>query len=272
MIALEQVAKRYGRGGPVVSGFDLELADGQIVVLAGANGSGKSTVLRMVAGLTKPSGGKISGLSSTVSYLPESFPSELRVSAAEYLHAMAAIRRVKVARAEDVLAELRFTGDRTAPMSTLSKGNAQKVGLAQAFLAESGPMVLDEPWSGLDRLASDRLGPLLVAEAKRDRVVLLTDHGGFAHRLEGVRALRLLDGELVPDEATGAAMLVELRCPPGVRGKIKTMLGVQSSQSDDSILSVRVAQEQCDRLLMAVLSAGCSVVAVHPAGTTVRRP
>lgn len=272
MIALEKVAKKYGRGAAVVSGIDLELADGEIVVLAGANGSGKSTVLRMVAGLTKPSAGKITGLPPVVSYLPESFPSELRVSAEEYLQAMAAIRGVKVTRAEDVLAELRFAGDRTAPMAALSKGNAQKVGLAQAFLAESGPMVLDEPWSGLDKLAADRLGPLLVKEAARDRVVLVTDHGGFAHRLEGVRALRLADGELVPDEGSGAAMLVELRCPPGVRGKIKRMLGVQSSQSDENILSVRVAQEQCDRLLLAVLGAGCSVVAVHPAGTTVRRP
>ena len=112
----------------------------------------------------------------------------------------------------------------------------------------------------------------LVKESKRDRVVLLTDHGGFAHRIDGVRALRLRDGEIVPDEGSGAAMLVELRCPPGIRGKIKTMLGVQSSQSDDSVLSVRVAQEQCDRLLMAVLGAGCSVIAVHPAGTSVKRP
>jgi ABC-2 type transport system ATP-binding protein len=272
MIALEQVAKRYGRGAPVVSGIDLELADGEIVVLAGGNGSGKSTVLRMVAGLTKPSAGKITGIPPSVSYLPESFPSGLRITADEYLKAMAAIRGADVTKVDDLLAELRFTGDRAQPMGALSKGNAQKIALAQAFLADSGPMVLDEPWSGLDQLASDRLGPLLLAEAKRDRVVLLTDHGGFAHRIEGVRALRLRDGELVPDEGSGAAMLVELRCPPGVRGKIKRMLGVQSSQSDDSILSVRVAQEQCDRLLLAVLGAGCSVVAVHPAGTTVRRP
>ena len=272
MIALEQVAKRYGRAAPVLSGIDLELAVGEVVVLAGANGCGKSTLLRMVAGLTKPSAGRITGIPPVVSYLPEAFPTGLRMSAEQYLAAMAAIRGVPLDRAEDVLAELRFAGDRTAPMAALSKGNAQKVGLAQAFLADTGPLVLDEPWSGLDQLASDRLGPLLLAEAKRERVVLLTDHGGFAQRIEGVRALRLRDGELVPDEGAGSAMLVELRCPPGVRGKIKKMLGVQSSQSDDAILSVRVAEDQCDRLLLAVLGAGCSVVAVYPAGTTVRRP
>ena len=180
------VHKSYRPAPVVLSGVDLELEPGVPLVLGGANGSGKSTLLRIAAGCDSPTAGTVLDRPDVVGYLPDRFPALLRLPARRYLRHLAAVhgadREESEQVADDVLDELGFTGEDDEPMSALSKGNAQKVGLAQALSCDAELLVLDEPWSGLDADAVDALTERLAATDVR---MLLTDHTGEADRLPG---------------------------------------------------------------------------------------
>ena len=258
---IEGVHQAYRGGPPVLAGVDLALEPGAPVVLAGGNGSGKSTLLRIVAGCAAPSAGRVHGRPRVVGFLPDRFPAQLRMPADVYLRHLAAIRRVTAE--PELLEAFGFSGPRAEPMARLSKGNAQKVGLAQALGGGPGLVVLDEPWAGLDVAAAavlrDRLTALEVP-------LLVTDHTGRAARIPGARHLRLVDGRVVADAppapsapAVGAVAVV-------LRGPARTLhgLGVPARvEADRAHLSVPAAE--VDALLRGALDLGCSVVSVTPA-------
>ncbi|WP_064742990.1 ATP-binding cassette domain-containing protein [Pseudonocardia spinosispora] len=206
-VHLRRVAKRY-RGHTVLSEINLRLSSGEVTAILGANGCGKSTLLRIAAGITAPSQGRVLGRPRSVGYLPDRFPAQLRLSASSYLRSMGALHarepdaRVEKPRAQMLLLDqLRFTGDSSAPMSTLSKGNAQKVGLVQALCGGSGLIVLDEPWSGLDPAVAPVLAQQLIDRARAGAAVLVTDHTGLSESLPGHR-LRMAEGRLTPEQIT----------------------------------------------------------------------
>ena len=251
MIQLERIGKRYGRGPWVLRDVDLTFDPGELTVLTGGNGSGKSTLLRIIAGVTSPSGGRVKGRPASVGYLPERFPAGLRLSTTAYLRHLTAIRGRTGA---DVLGELGFHGDPDAPISTLSKGNTQKVAIAQAFLAKD-LLVLDEPWTGLDTGASAVLGELIAAS---EATVLVTDHRGTARALPNAREV-VMQG---PAATTGVAIeLVQ------VSDLTTTVIGdwdgVRVVSASDGRLSLLVESGVSDRVLADALRMGCSVRSVR---------
>jgi energy-coupling factor transporter ATP-binding protein EcfA2 len=154
-------------------------------------------------------------------------------------------------------------------MSGLSKGNAQKVGLAQALCCSAGLLVLDEPWSGLDAPAAQVLLGRVAAAAADGASVLVTDHTGSASALPGTRHLRLQDGELrpAPPQAGGPAPLVvvELWCPVDPADAAAALAPfVRASPAGDRLI-LHVPVGRSDALLRAALDLGCSVLSVAPA-------
>ncbi len=150
------------------------------MAIAGANGSGKSTLLRLLAGLSRPTRGIASGQPEVIGYVPDRFPTNERLSAMEYLTHLGRIRdlrtRVAAARADQLLDRLALVGGKHSPLRTLSKGNVQKVALAQALLVAPQLLVLDEPWSGLDASAHRTLAAIIAEVAGCGGVVVFTDH------------------------------------------------------------------------------------------------
>ncbi|MFC5948829.1 ATP-binding cassette domain-containing protein [Pseudonocardia lutea] len=262
MVRVEGVHKRYRRGAPVLAGVDLALGPGAPVVLAGGNGSGKSTLLRIVAGCAVPSAGRVTGRPPVVGYLPDRFPAQLRLPADAYLRHLARIRGTRPE--PGLLDRLGFTGPRREPMATLSKGNTQKVGLAQALGAGAGLIVLDEPWAGLDVAAADTLAALLRDAATR-ATVLVTDHTGRAAGLPGARHLRLAEGRVAEAPApppTASAVAIVLRCPDPEQ--VRRRLGV-AGRVENGRLHLRAAPTESDPVLLSALRLGCSVESVGPA-------
>ncbi|MER5867530.1 ABC transporter ATP-binding protein [Kitasatospora sp. NPDC002040] len=249
---LESVRLRYARrGGYVLDGVTLELAPGTVTAVVGGNGSGKSSLLRLAAGLARPDSGTVSGRPERIGYVPERLPAGLRLSARGYLRHMGRIQGLATAtaaaRSETLLDRLALEGDREAPVATLSKGNAQKVALAQALLAEPGLLVLDEPWSGLDADAHRTLTQCLAERRTAGAVVLLTEHrpGVVAATADAVH--RLQHGKLTPEPRTDPpaaagppAFTITLagtpedavRTLPGVRAVDGTRLLVDARHSD----------------------------------------
>jgi ABC-type Mn2+/Zn2+ transport system ATPase subunit len=246
VIQVSRVGKRYGRGPWVLRDVDLTLDPGTLTVFTGGNGSGKSTLLRIIAGVSAPTAGRVHGRPASVGYLPERFPAGLRLSTRAYLRHMAAVRGVAVTSALDALG---FHGDLSAPMATLSKGNAQKVAIAQAFLA-TDLLVLDEPWTGLDAAASEVLVSMITSSSA---VVLVTDHRGTARSLPGAR-------EVVLDVVSHG---VSIELSGGDVSALGALEGVRVVNAGDGRVSLVVDPSASDQVLAEALRLGCSVRSVR---------
>ncbi|MEM9727872.1 MAG: ATP-binding cassette domain-containing protein [Myxococcota bacterium] len=162
MIRVEALHKRYG-SRLAVDDLSFSVERGEIVGFLGPNGAGKTTTLRMLTGYLAPTSGRIEidGIDAVansiearakIGYMPEGVPlyREMRVS--EYLRHRAQLKHVMGARtAAERALELAGVADaKSRIIGQLSKGYRQRVGLADALIADPPLLVLDEPTSGLD--------------------------------------------------------------------------------------------------------------------------
>jgi ABC-type Mn2+/Zn2+ transport system ATPase subunit len=197
---LRGIGKRYPGSPPVLAGVDLAIRPGEVVTVGGGNGSGKSTLLRIVVGLTAPTSGTVSGRPRQVGYVPERFPGHQRMPARSYLVHMGRVRglgtRGAQARAAALLDRLGLVGGAGSPLRNLSKGNAQKVAVAQALMVPPELAVLDEPWSGLDKAAHETLAALIDELAADGCAVVFTDHRATETPVRVDRTYRLERGRL----------------------------------------------------------------------------
>ncbi|MFB6481696.1 ATP-binding cassette domain-containing protein [Streptomyces virginiae] len=218
---LTAVGRRYGRRRPwVLRGITLELPRGALVRVEGGNGGGKSTLLRLVAGIEAPTEGRVAGRPPRTGYVPERFPAALPLTAADYLTHLGRVHGLPSAeaarRAADGLERFGAAAYARTPMAELSKGSSQKVAVAQALLAEPGLLVLDEAWTGLDASARAELDRAVLERTAAGGTVVFVDHdprrlAGAAdahHRLEG--------GALVAvSAAAGPRVRIHAVGPPG---------------------------------------------------------
>lgn len=200
---IEDVWLRYRRGAPwVLQAIEAVTSPGEIIVVSGANGAGKSTLLRMVAGLLEPSRGRIVDRPATVGWVPERFPAGQPFTVLDYLTGMGRIRlgssrSAAIERAvESWVERLGLTAFRDVKLPELSKGTAQKVGLAQALLVPPELLILDEPWEGLDAATRDLVPGIVVEVAMAGGTVLVSDHRGETVRLPGASQWLVADGRL----------------------------------------------------------------------------
>ncbi|MGW1776041.1 ATP-binding cassette domain-containing protein [Streptomyces sp. NPDC002104] len=232
-MTLTAVGRRYGVRRPwVLRGITLEIPPGALVRVEGVNGGGKSTLLRLVAGLDTPSEGRITGRPRRSAYVPERFPAALPLTAEAYLTHMGRVHGLRGAAARRAAADWleRFGAAAFArtPLAELSKGSSQKVAVAQALLAGPELLVLDEAWTGLDAAARAELDRAVTERTAAGASVLFVDHdpgrlAGAAdarYRVEGVTVVAVRDGAdrgpSVRVHVTGAPGSA---LPPGLTGE-----------------------------------------------------
>lgn len=233
MISVKTIEKRYG---PVlaVDGVSFEVRSGAIVGLLGHNGAGKTTIMKMMTGFLEPTSGSIEiggidvvkdriGVQQQIGYLPEHAPLYPEMLVQEYLLMMAELRSIPAGdRVKAVLKAVHATGLDdwlTRPISTLSKGYRQRVGLAQAILHHPKLLVLDEPTNGLDPVQILEIRAL-IRELAKDTTIILSTH--ILSEIEAVcdRVIILIDGRLAADD-TLESMLASDRLHLTIGGSTK---------------------------------------------------
>ncbi|HZM81283.1 MAG TPA: ATP-binding cassette domain-containing protein [Candidatus Limnocylindrales bacterium] len=228
---LDDVWIRYSRGsGWVLREVTAQLAPGEVAVVLGRNGAGKSTLLSAAAGVLPVSRGRVSGRPGVVGWVPERFPQNQFNTTILYLISLARIRGLTPSAARSTarhwIDRLHLNAFADTKLSELSKGSAQKVGLAQALLVTPDLLVLDEPWEGLDALTKLEI-PAIIAEVQAaGGSVLVSDHRGEAVNLPGAARWTVADGrvhaaveapkqrlviEIAVDEADAAGLADRLR-------------------------------------------------------------
>lgn len=195
LLAFEHVSKWYG---PITALMDVSFSIGtEVVGLVGRNGVGKSTLLKLAAGLLQPSQGSVQvcGLPASsraarvlLGFCPDTDRLYESLSGRDFVAWMLRYhghsRRSAQQRAEQVLDELGMGPHLHRRLREYSKGMRQRVRLAQALAHEPRLLLLDEPMTGLDPLARSELASILQALPQRGVGVLISSH--VLHELEAI--------------------------------------------------------------------------------------
>jgi ABC-2 type transport system ATP-binding protein len=229
-LAVRGLAKRYG-SVHALKGVDLEVGEGELVGLLGPNGAGKSTLVKIAVGLVRPSRGEafVAGARAgsrparaALGYLAElfRFPGWYTAEEVLELHQRLAGSRGGAAERRRLLELVSLSDAARRRVDGMSKGMAQRLGVAQALVGEPRLLLLDEPTSALDPVGRRTVRLLLEELRGRGVSVLLNSHLLSEIELVCDRVAILLGGEVV-----AAGTPSELATPRGV--ELETEDGVR---------------------------------------------
>ena len=258
LVELKSIKKKYGKK-TILYDMSLRLEEKEVIAVLGGNGSGKSTFLRMAAGVERPDSGQVvyTDKNIRIGYVPERFPNYLRFTPNEYLHYTGRIGDVSEAELKQRISSLlhRFQLDKWSDrrISTLSKGNIQKVGIIQAILPQPELLVLDEPLSGLDFSAQQELLLILDELKEQGTAILLTYHEAPIFEEVVDQTYYIKDGQLTEEK------LVEKDAVKVIEVKGLTDIDVQewneliNKERRENSLLLYVNSENSDQLLSRIL-------------------
>ena len=253
-LAFERVTHSYD-GAPSLRGIDLVVAPGEILCLLGPSGCGKTTLLRLAAGVEQPTGGRVLINGQDVTAGPTALPPESRGVGLMFqdfalfphltnlANVMFGLRDLPRADAER---EARLALDRVGLLAhaeayphMLSGGEQQRVALARAVAPRPSVLLMDEPFSGLDRRLRDEVREDMLAVLRESRVTCIAvthdpeEALRMADRIALMRAGRLVqvdEPEAIyrrPADLLAARYFCELNEMPGTvaSGQVETPLG-----------------------------------------------
>jgi heme exporter protein A len=187
-VRLAEVRKIFGRS-PALSGVTCTFAQGQISLVMGPNGAGKSTLLSILSTLSRPTSGqvlygershpyaeaKLRGRIGLVSHAPMLYR---QMSSRENLLFFARLYAIDGAEraVSSWLERVGMTSASEKPIQQLSRGMVQRVAFARALLLQPDLLLLDEPFSGLDRESVELLREELGEVIKSEKIVVLVTH------------------------------------------------------------------------------------------------
>ena len=210
MICLNAVTKRY-YDFTAVDNLSLEVEGGEIVGIIGHNGAGKSTTLKMIAGLVEPTLGSVEVMGRNIQkdsvfvkkqigYLPEESPLYENMSARQYLLFFSELYQMKrqdaLARIDSLLDSLNLP-QKDKLTGEFSKGMKRKTAIARALLHDPKLLILDEPNSGLDPLTSFFIINYLKSLKASGKTILLSAHNLFHVEYICDRVMIIKNGKMV---------------------------------------------------------------------------
>jgi ABC-2 type transport system ATP-binding protein len=268
VIALESVSKRFG-SKTIVHDLTFEVKRGEIVGFLGPNGAGKTTTMRMIAGFTTASSGRITvagydmatqndQAARKIGYVPEHPPLYDALEVSQYLRFVARVKGIPRSQfrseLDRVAAACRLEAVRDREIYKLSKGYRQRLGLAQALLGKPEVLLLDEPTAGLDpgQIQETREVIRLFGE---QHAVLLSTHilpevTLICQRVAIINQGRLLaidspSGLQRASEQTNRVTLTATAPAEALRSELQSIAGVVAVAINEAAGDARVLNVEC---------------------------
>ncbi|HZK55147.1 MAG TPA: ABC transporter ATP-binding protein [Desulfosporosinus sp.] len=182
LLEVESVGKKYFKK-QVLSGVDLVIEQGKIVGLLGPNGSGKTTFLKILAGLIRPTTGKVKICKNEISYKTKELVAYLPDS--DFLYSWMTIQEAKavyirfyldfnIERFDELLDFMKLTSD--MKVNSLSKGMKEKLALSLTLARDAKLIILDEPLNGVDPVAREQILVAILKAFRIESSMLITSH------------------------------------------------------------------------------------------------
>jgi ABC-2 type transport system ATP-binding protein len=301
VIQVSHLTKSYGTQ-VAVDDVSFEVGRSEVVGFLGPNGAGKTTTLRILAGVLGPTGGTVTvaghDMASDslearrhIGYMPEAVPLYPEMRVVEYLRFRAELKRVPRSRRESFVADAMDkagvvdVANRT--IGHLSKGYRQRVGIADAIVANPPVVVLDEPTAGLDP-NQIRHARELVRGLGREHTVVVSTHILSEVEACATRVVLIHRGRLVAQGVTSdiramrqaVAVEIALRGGPSqadqVLRSVEGIAGVECTETRDAVTRYRATfvpglsdedrRAGTERLVAAAVAAGIAVSEVRTCG------
>ncbi len=210
IIEIKNLSKIYN-GVPAVDDVSLTINKGDVVGFVGLNGAGKSTTINMLLGFLHPTIGEVKLFGETLS-LPNAAKSHQKIGFAtgdmalfdgmtghKYLEFVARAYKISTKTTHFNHLVAKFEPQLNKKLSTLSRGNKQKIALIAAFMAKPELVILDEPSSGLDPLMQQHFLDLVREESEKGTTIFMSSH--YLNEVIDVcsRILLIKNGKLVKD-------------------------------------------------------------------------
>jgi len=233
MIKIENLRKSYG-GEEALKGISFEINDGEVLGFLGPNGAGKSTTMKIITGFMPATSGNVivngksvndnpEDIQKLIGYLPETTPLYDEMLISEYLFFVGRMRNLSEIylkeRVTKVVELIGLQGNFNKPISHLSKGFKQRVGIAQAILHDPEILILDEPTVGLDPNQIIEIRELIKNIGKKKTVILcshiLSEVQATSDRVviinNGILVAQGTSEELIQDSSDKVSFITELK-------------------------------------------------------------
>ncbi len=286
IVQAQGLRKAYGRI-QAVDGLSLEIQEGEIYGLLGPNGSGKTTTILILLGLTEPSGGevRVAGFNPTrealkvkriVGYLPENVGFYDDLTARENLRYIARLNgipdRDSKKRIQEVLEQVGLSDVADRPVGTYSRGMRQRLGIADVLIKQPKLAILDEPTTGIDpEGASQILDMIVEMRNQQGLTILLSSH--LLHQVQRVcdRVGIMHQGKLVAEgtveelgaKSSGEGLELEVQvrgAGPELLAALEALEGVREVTSEDGRLRISCERDVRAEVARAILEHGAELV------------
>lgn len=244
-IAVNNLTKHFG-DFVALNDVTFQIPKGETFALLGPNGSGKTTTLKCLAGLTIPSSGKITicdfdiqrharQAKELMSYLPQRVAFQDQLTAREILQFYCRLRRISPQRVEETLniPNFHFNGFSDKPVSQFSGGMLQRLGLAVACLPDTPVLVFDEPTISLDPEGAIQFREFLALLKQRGKTIVFSSHMLADVEQLADRVAILVGGRLVALQSVGALRDELMRS-----SRMRVMLSASSDRLIDAVKKV----------------------------------
>lgn len=273
VIETRELTKRFNADIVAVDRLNLRVRRGEVYGFLGPNGSGKTTTLRMLVGLARPTSG-----SASVLGLPPGVPDGLgrigamietpafypHLSGRDNLRVLAGYAGVPHGRIDAVLAEVALAGRAKDRFATYSLGMKQRLGVAAALLKDPELLILDEPTNGLDPAGMAEMRTLIRSLGRGQRTVLLSTHlmtevEQVCDRVGVIRKGKLAVEGTVDELRSRVRLRVRAEPPAEADRLVASLPGVERVTVEDGVLRIEVDPAEAAVINRALVSAGIEV-------------
>ena len=247
----------------ILKDFSLVIDHGERIAIVGHNGSGKSSLLKLICGLYEPSKGKLIRSTLKIGYVPEHFPENICFTIMEYLLLLGKMSNKKqetLHKAIDNLARhFEIEAFLNTPLKNCSKGTKQKAGIIQALLLDPELLIMDEPLTGLDEKAQAELLRQLSLLDSTITIVFAV-HDSFLIDNLASRVITMENGRLIKDSVNEKKQLYRVITVTAEKSMLEEIAHLEIKDLSDSIMEITVPSEESDAILALLLKKGCSIL------------
>lgn len=269
LITLERVTKTYD-GKNILNNINLDIFKNQLLSIIGPNGTGKSTLLRIISGLSSVSSGKRiiyrENEELKIGYVPDRFP-KLNFTPKEYLFYMGRLQGLSEKfienRSRELFQAFNMEGMKDTRIKYLSKGTIQKVSVMQAVIDEPDILLLDEPISGQDSESEKNFIGIIEQFRKKKISIVLACHEMYLIERLSDRVINIKNGEIESDEYKNKDKDYMKICFTLNASSSVKLENVIDKYVEKGCTSVVVNKDFSDATILNLINSGASIVSVN---------